>query len=322
VVDMDNMDIENFFKDEIKDFANYKLLAGDASNRRFYRIMLKDNTSIIAMVYPEGFKQKLEDIDFYYSYKYLRSMKFSVPEICKIYQKQGIVLMEDFGDASLETLFYHLDEEVIIKYYKVAVAQLVNLYYCKENKWLKKVQRIGHGYDKLMWELKFFHKYYVQELNKNKLKKEEKIFKIYEDIVNKVCRYPLMIIHRDYHSRNIFFKGGKEIYVCDFQDLRYGPFFYDIASLLYDSYTDLDDELIKELFYYYLDLVNLGNPDAFEQLRYVALHRNLKAIGTFAYLAITQNKKQYLQYIPNTVKHIKSHLRILSQYKLLQRILL
>src|SRR3990172_8765365 len=57
--------------------------------------------------------------------------------------------------------------------------------------------------------------------------------------------------HRDYHSRNIMIKNG-ELRFLDFQDARMGPCQYDLASLLRDSYTVLDDKLVDALIEYYI----------------------------------------------------------------------
>ena len=48
-----------------------------------------------------------------------------------------------------------------------------------------------------------------------------------------------MLCHRDYHSRNLMLHDGR-LHIIDFQDARLGPDTYDLASLLRDSYVDLD----------------------------------------------------------------------------------
>ena len=48
----------------------------------------------------------------------------------------------------------------------------------------------------------------------------------------------------------------------------------------------------------------MASPDRFlEQLEVVALQRNLKAIGTFAYQATVRGKDHYLPYIAPTWRH-------------------
>ena len=47
------------------------------------------------------------------------------------------------------------------------------------------------------------------------------------------------LVHRDYHSKNIFFKDDK-ITIIDYQDSLYGSPIYDLVSLLNDCYRDID----------------------------------------------------------------------------------
>ena len=62
-----------------------------------------------------------------------------------------------------------------------------------------------------------------------------------------------MLCHRDYHSRNLMLSQG-QLYLIDFQDARMGPDTYDLASLLRDSYVDLNDIAVNELIAYFLAL--------------------------------------------------------------------
>jgi aminoglycoside/choline kinase family phosphotransferase len=72
--------------------------------------------------------------------------------------------------------------------------------------------------------------------------------------------------------------------MVDIQDARWGPDTYDLASLLYDAYIDIDPEWIPELIDVFLDTLPDPPPKtAFVQrLNRVATQRMIKALGTFA----------------------------------------
>ena len=60
---------------------------------------------------------------------------------------------------------------------------------------------------------------------------------------------PRVLCHRDFHVRNIMVKNGIQ-YLIDFQDARWGPLVYDVASLVKDSMS-LDRETIDSVLLYY-----------------------------------------------------------------------
>ena len=82
-----------------------------------------------------------------------------------------------------------------------------------------------------------------------------------------------------------------------------GPVAYDLASLLRDSYVRLPGELRERLFSAFAGQSPslAGDGAGFrERFDIVALQRNLKAIGTFAYQSRERGKHGYLTYIEPT----------------------
>src|SRR5678809_1302629 len=104
---------------------------------------------------------------------------------------------------------------------------------------------------------------------------------------------------------------GGRLYVIDFQDARLGPDTYDLASLLRDSYVDLTDRELDELIAYFLALKKVPAPESPEFRRrfdLMALQRNLKALGTFGYQTTTRANPVYIQYIPRTIRYVRTNL--------------
>jgi aminoglycoside/choline kinase family phosphotransferase len=146
---------------------------------------------------------------------------------------------------------------------------------------------------------------------------------------------PRVLAHRDYHSRNIMvIPAGKgvaapQLRVLDFQDARMGNVFYDLGSLLRDSYVTLADRAVDELVYVYRNAAPAalrrmgGDPAAFAyHLDVSALQRNVKAIGTFGNQAHNRGKRFYLRFIPPTVAHLSSNFERNPRMKPLARKLL
>ncbi|MGY8758383.1 MAG: phosphotransferase [Planctomycetota bacterium] len=99
---------------------------------------------------------------------------------------------------------------------------------------------------------------------------------------------PQCLQHRDFHCRNIMLhdKYPRPTWI-DFQDMRRGPIFYDLASLYTDAYLDLNDEVFGMIIDAVEDLGDeheMHAEDVHPQFQVTALQRVLKALGTFGLL--------------------------------------
>jgi aminoglycoside/choline kinase family phosphotransferase len=108
--------------------------------------------------------------------------------------------------------------------------------------------------------------------------------------------------------------GRRDLRILDFQDARMGNAFYDLCSLLRDSYVALPEKAVGHLCYAYRHASPSGlkpawgDPAAFEyRLDAASLQRNVKAIGTFGNQARNRGKTFYLRFIPPTVAHLAAN---------------
>ena len=109
--------------------------------------------------------------------------------------------------------------------------------------------------------------------------------------------------HRDFHSRNLM-SHQDALYWIDFQDARMGPAHYDLASLLRDSYVELDEEFVADLAEEFRQRAVPGESrDTFlRRFELMSIQRNLKALGTFGYMGAVRGSRVYLPYIPRTLE--------------------
>jgi N-acetylmuramate 1-kinase len=93
-----------------------------------------------------------------------------------------------------------------------------------------------------------------------------------------------------------------------------GPYTYDLASLLRDSYVRLPEDLVEEMIDFFLEATGRSTgggarPAAFmEAFERTCLQRNIKAVGTFAYQAVARGNRKYLPSIPPTLESIRRNL--------------
>jgi len=129
-------------------------------------------------------------------------------------------------------------------------------------------------------------------------------------IIDKIVAKPMVPCHRDYHSRNIM-NHKNQLYMIDFQDIRWGIPQYDLASLLHDCYFSLTQDERNYLLDYYWDKNKekiKGFNDKEEFFYYydlIAIQRIFKAIGSFCFIFIDFKRMNYLQYIGTAMENLK-----------------
>lgn len=110
---------------------------------------------------------------------------------------------------------------------------------------------------------------------------------------------PQGLVHRDFQSRNVMV-GPAGPGLVDFQGARLGPAQYDLASLLYDPYLDLGDNLRLRLRALYLEFrFGLGGLDEKSFLNgwpFVAASRLMQALGAYAFLTRRRGRAHFAAY--------------------------
>ena len=102
-----------------------------------------------------------------------------------------------------------------------------------------------------------------------------------------------------------------------------GPDTYDLVSLLLDSYVDLGEQAVSELIAYFLALKGHAGAEREFRVRFdlMAVQRNLKALGTFGYQTATRRNPVYIQYIPRTIRYVKTNLAKYPRFGRLRELL-
>lgn len=116
---------------------------------------------------------------------------------------------------------------------------------------------------------------------------------------------PRVLVHRDYHSRNLMIVAADNPGVLDFQDATVGAVTYDLVSLLKDCYVRWPRERVLEWVDEYRALAaEAGVPVAGDRAAFLrdfdlmGLQRHLKVLGIFARLWYRDGKAGYLRDLP------------------------
>jgi len=315
-------------------------LAGDASNRRYYRVDLDGGLprSVILMqlAEPEGFKQSeeavsgaahhIDELPFLNIRTHLAKADVSVPALHYYDQVSGLLYLEDFGDVTLAEAVSKADAAVVVSRYQQAIDMLVRIQVEATSPADSTCLAFHRGFDAplLMWEFDHFVEYgLVARLDRPVREGDVTVIRReFARIADMLAGEPRVFVHRDYHSRNLMVDGAR-LGVIDFQDALMGPATYDLASLLRDAYIRIDEPLVESLVNYYLDQmaqrrVVWADRAAFHRLfDFTSIQRNLKAAGRFVYIDRVKGNPKFLADIPLVLSYVK---RNLEKYPELERL--
>jgi aminoglycoside/choline kinase family phosphotransferase len=319
-----------------------KPLAGDASNRRYYRALAAGGppNSIILMqlAEPEGFKQSEEavsgsahqiaELPFLNIISHLAKAGVPVPVLYHYDQTAGLLYLEDFGDLTLAEAVRKADAPNLESRYKQAINILVHMQVKATTPADPGCLAFHRSFDVplLMWEFDHFLEYGVVARRGKPMCSDDwtPIRRDFEAISELLASQPRVFVHRDYHSRNLM-ADGLRLGVIDFQDALMGPATYDLASLLRDAYIQLDETLVDDLVDYYLDQLAerrfvWTNRAAFRRLfDLTSIQRNLKAAGRFIYIDRVKGNPKFLADIPRVLGYVKRNLQKYPELETLRK---
>lgn len=285
-------------------------LSGDASTRRYFRLTPPEGPSSIVALYPDPFDATAAP--FYTVGEALIQMGFPVPKLLDHDGPLGVYEQEDLGDLTLQHVLRDAAPQGKIDLYREAIDEIVTVQ--REAPGVPQRAPCFHtafDIEKLSWELHYFEKHFLELHRHADLSVEDrsKLGEGFHSLAAQIASWPRVLCHRDYHSRNLMQHRGRLFWI-DYQDARMGPATYDLASLLRDSYVTLDEEFIDDRAE---EFRQKGTPEETREtfLRRFALtsiQRNLKALGTFGYMAVVRGNPVYLPYIPLTLAHLKCNL--------------
>jgi aminoglycoside/choline kinase family phosphotransferase len=291
-------------------------LTGDASDRRYFRVLLRNGSSLVLAQHAGPIE--FEHLPFVAVSRLMGAIPLPVPEILHHSDPLGIIAQQDLGDVTLQAHLGAAPADQHAALYRQAVSFIILLQQRGEE--LRSdaypPYRVAFDTDKLAWELEFFYKYFVRQYRglSPSLAAQQALSAEWATIVEELSREPRVLCHRDYHSRNLMLHE-ESLFIIDFQDARMGPDTYDLVSLLRDSYVDLGSAQVEELIAYFLALKcgaagvsHEAESEFRRRFDVMALQRNLKALGTFGYQTVTRGNPVYLQYIPRTLNYVRANL--------------
>jgi aminoglycoside/choline kinase family phosphotransferase len=297
-------------------------LKGDASTRRYLRCLSERQASWVLTIYPTSIDERR--FSFRQIHDLLRRIGIPVPKIIAVDGVHGLLLQEDLGALSLENSALESPGS-LGEWLRTALEYIVVMQVEGTRSFGPEFANYPLSLDeaRLRWELDFFLRHYVGDFRKRRVEHVDALQEEFRKMARELGQSPQVFCHRDYQVRNLMVKN-ETLYVIDFQDARWGPPSYDLASLLKDS-IQLDSGQIEESIESYRKALSrrgyAGLPaDVFErrsferQFHVMCLQRMLKALGTYGNQIAVRGISSYGRLVPGTLERALLSLEALREF--------
>ena len=278
-------------------------LAGDASFRRYFRVVAPGRSAVLMDAPPDK-----EDIGpFIAIAAELNARGLSAPEMLAVDRELGLLLLEDFGDRLVGPVLRD-DPAPERAIYSDAIHVLDALA-------RRAAPRGLAPYDAAVMqrEVRLFTEWYAPATG---LQVDEAGFDaawaaVWGDVLDVVAGDPVLVL-RDYHADNLLLldrPGLKRLGLLDFQDALAGHPAYDLVSLLQDARRDVTPELEEAMLAEYLAAGGRADPDRFRaHYEILGAQRNTKILGIFTRLWQRDGKAGYLAFQPRVWGYLERNL--------------
>lgn len=286
--------------------------SADASFRRYFRLSLADGSSRIVMDAPPSHEDCGPFIEIA---GLLEQIGLNAP-VCGDFDKEnGFLLLSDLGS---ETFLQKLtaQPEAADQLYPQALSALITM----QAQGTPKAQLPAYNAALLQQEMGLFRDWLLAEHLGLHLSQQtqQQLQQQFDLLAKSALAQPQVMVHRDYHSRNLMTSADGRPGILDFQDAVLGPVSYDAVSLLRDCYISWPDRQIYDWlrdYYQQLrtqDLIEVDFEKFARWFDWMGVQRHLKAAGIFCRLLHRDGKDGYINDIPRTLKYV---VRVCARYR-------
>ena len=298
--------------------VNTVRLAGAGSNRAYYRLFDEEGNSVVGVVGTS----RDENHAFIYLSEHFTKRQLPVPQIFAVSDDGLRYLQTDLGEVSLFDAIrggreaggrYNLDEQELLKR---TIRQLPNIQIrgARELDWQNCYPQPEFDEDSVLFDLNYFKYCFLKpsDLDFNELKLEANFRLFAKDLTSEQCD---SFMYRDFQARNVMLDAGGNPFFIDYQGGRKGPFYYDLASFLWQASARYSNKLRRELVleYYnalqqYIEVPSVRHFVA--RLSLFVLFRTLQVLGAYGFRGYFERKKHFLDSIPPAMDNLRALLKL------------
>lgn len=267
----------------------WETVSADASRRRYFRARRGAVSWIAVDAPPEH-----EDIEAFVTVaELLHGAGVHAPRVLDYDTERGFMWLSDLGDR---TYLGVLDDDNADALFGAAIGALLD--------W-QSASRPGvlPDYDRATFarEMALFKQWYIEHELEHELSSREsvRIDGAFDFLLDRLASQAPVFVHRDYMPRNLMICDPLPG-IIDFQDARYGPAAYDVASLFHDAFISWPARRVESWMRHYWDgAIGRELPVARDWATFrddIALtgaQRHLKILGLFVRIARRDGKPRY-----------------------------
>ena len=278
----------------------HQRLPGDASFRGYHRLTVGDARYIVMDAPPEK-----ESVKAFIVVDQLMAEHVHVPKLIATNEAQGFIVLEDLGNTDFADVIAKDVNDIknlptTAHLYQQAMQEILAIQHIDINQ----AQAVIPQYDETLLgnEMALFSEWFLPYIGVSMTTDTQALWQALQtDIVKQVTAQPQVVVHRDFHSRNLMvLADSNRLGVIDFQDAVIGAYTYDLASLLRDAYINFDENWVTEQLacYHQLAQIDKNLADFTLDFNVMSLQRHLKVLGIFVRLFERDGKDRYLANLP------------------------
>ncbi len=294
-------------------------VAGSAGSGRGYYRVTEGNQTAVVQTNPSA----NEDFKNYSQFSaVLRGVDVAVPQIYFEDANAAQLVIEDFGSHSLKDEVSPIEgsrrASACILYDQV-IDELVKMQVASSSVFMSH-PNIGarkFDYASLKWETDYFTENYL----KKHLGLTELPHAVADGFAALACAVdmqPRVLMHRDFQSENVMVRDDASIGFIDFQGLRRGSQYYDLASLLWDPYVQMPVDLVQDFFKKWTKKFpgTAGFTDEELWISFLAasIQRLCQAMGAYCFLSKTKGIERFAKHIEPGKKQLRTVLELYREY--------
>lgn len=288
--------------------AGERLLAGDASFRKYFRLSRPRESAVVMDAPPPQ-----EDVrPFVRVGRHLIALGLSAPQILAEDAEHGFLLLEDLGDDTYARVLASGGDEGEL--YARATDVLVELYRAGDRALLPGLG--AYAGDALIEAAMLLPEWYLPAATGKPTPPEETAGYIaaWKECLAALPSTPDALLLRDYHKDNLLWlparPGVKACGLLDFQDAQRGHPSYDLVSLIEDARRDVPPAVHAACLARYIGETGLADAAEFRTgFALMAAQRHARIIGLFVRLLERDGKPDYLPHLPRVWRMFESALQ-------------
>jgi len=163
--------------------------------------------------------------------------------------------------------------------------------------------------DSVLFDLNYFKYCFLKptELEFHEMKLEANFRMLAQDLIAEPTE---SFLYRDFQARNVMIDAAGNPSFIDFQGGRKGPFYYDVASFLWQASAHYSYKLRRNLVADYYDslrqFTEVSSSRHFvSRLSLFVLFRTLQVLGAYGFRGYFERKQHFLESIPPAIDNLR-----------------